>query len=273
MLRKFSALALAALGTLMAGGNVSAGPFCPTNSQVPFFDIIPGGTVAYRTKDQTIWSFGGVLLPRCVTVTEADGTVTKFKYPPVFCPMDLHNIDYARGVVTVGLPDDRGLLYVNGEEYPRRGRTHVVRTELLEAGRPTVFELRAAFRSGNELLVEERTITALAGATTVVTFDGSKAQRVKLPPLPEGFDELPPPRPLQAQENGRGFPNEAGIGDMAGMGGIDTLPNGGMPPGPKGGCNKGCGIFHSRCTARDPNNCDRHPPYRPGPPNPNWTGN
>jgi hypothetical protein len=268
MLRKLSALALAALGTVMVGGNVSAGPFCPTNSQVPFFDIIPGGTVAYRTRDQKVWSFGGVLVPRCVTVTEADGTVTKFKYPPVFCPMALQNIDYARGVVTVGVPDDRGLLYVNGEEYPRRGRTHVVRTELLEAGRPTVFVLRAAFRSGDELLVEERTITALAGATTVVTFDGSKAAHLKLPPLPEGFDELPPPRPLQAQGNTppSDFPLEPGVADM-------MLPNAGFPPGPKGPGNKRCGIFRSGCNARDPNNCDRHPPYRPGPPNPNWTGN
>jgi hypothetical protein len=178
--------------------------------------------------------------------------------------MALQNIDYARGVVTVGMPDDRGLLYVNGEEYPRRGRTHVVRTELLEAGQPTVFVLRAAFRSGDELLVEERTITVPAGATTVIAFDGSKARRVKLPPLPEGFDELPPPRALQAQENDprMQLPNDGGM-----------VQNwGGMPP-EQGGCKGGCGIFRSRCGARNPNDCDRHPPYRPGPPNPNWTGN
>src|SRR5579859_5484394 len=101
MLRKLSALALAAL----VGGTASAGPLCPTNSQVPFFAIIPGGTVAYRKNDQTIWSFGGVLLPRCVKVEEADGTVTTFTYPPVFCPRALQNIDYARGQVTVDVPD------------------------------------------------------------------------------------------------------------------------------------------------------------------------
>ena len=158
MLRKLSTLALAALGTLMVGANVSAGP------------------------------------------------------------MALQNTDYARGVVMVDVPDDRGLLYVNGEENPRRGRTHELRTELLETGQPTVFELCAAFRSGDELQVEERTITVLAGATTVVTFDGSKAVRVKLPPLPEGFDLLPPPRPLQAQGNGM----DAGMRRQRGHGGRRT---------------------------------------------------
>jgi hypothetical protein len=98
-----------------------------------------------------------------------------------------------RGIVEVQLPDERGLLYVNGNPTPLHGRVQVLRTEFLPRCGAQVFELRAAFRSGDELLIENRTLVIRAGERTSVTFDGHQAMRVKLPLAGE---ELPSPRTL-----------------------------------------------------------------------------
>jgi hypothetical protein len=106
-----------------------------------------------------------------------------------------------RGIVEVHLPDERGLLYVNGDPTPFRGNVQVLRTEVLPVSQPQVFLLRAAFRSGDDLLVEDRAISACAGEVIQVIFDGSKAQRVKLPARGPDGEQLPPPR--QLNEPGR----------------------------------------------------------------------
>jgi hypothetical protein len=100
---------------------------------------------------------------------------------------------HRRGIVEVQLPDERGLLYVNGNPTPLHGPVQVLRTEFLPRCGAQVFELRAAFRAGDELLIENRTLVIHAGERTSVTFDGGKAVRVKLPLAGE---ELPSPRPL-----------------------------------------------------------------------------
>jgi hypothetical protein len=101
------------------------------------------------------------------------------------------------GIVEVHVPDARGLLYVNGEPEPRYGPVQVLRTEPLYAHTPQTFLLRAAFRSGDNLLIEERTVSVSAGEVTSVTFDGSGAVRVK---LPAGAEELPKPRALPGEK-------------------------------------------------------------------------
>jgi hypothetical protein len=104
-----------------------------------------------------------------------------------------------RGILEVHLPDPNGLLYVNGNPEPLRGPVHVLRTEILKGGPAEVFVLRAAFRSGGELLIEDRTVAAGRGERIPVTFDGTNAIRVKLPHPGPGAEELPPPRQLPGE--------------------------------------------------------------------------
>lgn len=106
------------------------------------------------------------------------------------------DLSHRRGIVEVHLPDERGLLYVNGNPTPLRGPVQTLHTEVLKAGQSQLFELRAAFRSGDDLLIEDRTIAAHAGERAFLVFDGVTAMRVKLPAPTDGAEQLPPPRQL-----------------------------------------------------------------------------
>ncbi|MGE3808638.1 MAG: hypothetical protein AB7K24_28565 [Gemmataceae bacterium] len=178
----------------------SAGELYDGSPGAPWWEFdyrFPGGITYIHHKGQSVCSVGGLFTRRRVIVTERDGgspVRTRFVYPSAFhTPNAMLDLKYGRGVVEVGIPDENGLLYVNHEAEPRRGPVHVLVTPVLEAGQTQVFKLRAAFRSGNDLLIEEATVSARPGQPHQVVFTGSHAVRV---PLPDRTEQAPAPRTL-----------------------------------------------------------------------------
>jgi hypothetical protein len=126
------------------------------------------------------------------------------KRPWAYGPQGTFRETYRRrGFVEVHMPDDRGLLYVNGDPTPLRGRDQVLHTEILKADCVQRFELRAAFRSGDHLLIEDRTVTIHRGEVVSVTFDGNSAIQVNLPAPAPAREELPLPRHLPPSDSER----------------------------------------------------------------------
>lgn len=180
---------------IVAAGTAAAAPPYPPVTPLSEWDLeTPGGFKMVRKNGTTITSLGGMLAPRWVRITEPDGMVSRFKYPSEFrAPPWLTEPRCARGFAEIHIPDARGLLYVNDDPKPMRGAALDVQTPFLKAGERYTLQLRAAFRAGDELLIEDRTITVGGGETTVVRFDGVNAVRV---PLREKMELLPPPRML-----------------------------------------------------------------------------
>jgi hypothetical protein len=148
----------------------------------------PGGIVFGRVNGQRVLRVGGALFPMRVRVTEPgpDGPVTtRMVYPSSgqssLVPLALqHQVvmpSPAPGAcgVRVQIPDPIGLLYVDGRLSDSRGEARFVETP---AG---TVRLRAAFKSGEKLLIEEKEVVVRAGQVTDVAFDGSRATAVALP--------------------------------------------------------------------------------------------
>ncbi len=164
---------------------------------------VPGGIFFGRVNGQTIWRFGGGLLPMKVRVSEPgpDGKVTTWTTYPgsaqsSFLPLALQHqvvppavLDRAMppastsGVpcLQVEMPDPIGLLYIDGQLSETRGMVRQFQVPALGPGQSHVFRLRAAFKVGDNLLIEEKEVTVAAGQTTTVGFDGQRAKRVALP--------------------------------------------------------------------------------------------
>ena len=162
---------------------------------------LPGGILYIQQPGMSICSVGGVFLPRKVTVTETNGPVpitSTFVYPSAFhSPTSLLNLKFGRGMVKVQVPDERGLLYVNGDPTPLRGSVQYLTTPLLQVDQVHVYHLRAAFRSGEKLLIQDGTVQVHAGQAVPFTFDGTKAVAVRLPVKADVPETAPVPRQLQ----------------------------------------------------------------------------
>jgi uncharacterized protein (TIGR03000 family) len=103
----------------------------------------------------------------------------------------------ANAFIEVHLPDEGAVVYVNGAKTESRGTVRRLQTPTLEPGKVHIYVLRAAFRSGNNLVIQDRQVEVQAGRTTSVTFDGSKGRTVPLFTPPANADTpelLPPPR-------------------------------------------------------------------------------
>jgi hypothetical protein len=149
----------------------------------------PGGLVFGRVNGQRVLRVGGALFPMHVRVTEPgpDGPVTtRMVYPSSgqssLVPLALqHQVKVPSPPpagscgVRVRMPDPIGLLYVDGRLTDSRGESRFVETP---AG---AVRLRAAFKSGENLLIEEKEVVVRAGQVTEVVFDGARATSVALP--------------------------------------------------------------------------------------------
>jgi uncharacterized protein (TIGR03000 family) len=109
------------------------------------------------------------------------------------------NGDSQRARLEVQVPDARGLLYVDGQRIEPRGAHYSLRTPPLEAGEAYYYHLRAAFRSGERLVIQDRKIEVHAGQAVSITFDGKNALSV---PLPGEIEQAPPPRVLPPTDAG-----------------------------------------------------------------------
>jgi uncharacterized protein (TIGR03000 family) len=162
---------------------------------------VNGGLVIIRQGDQTLWSFGGGLLPRRVTVTQAtpEGpVVTRFSLPSTFygwTPLPM--TEWAPGLVQVAVPDSNGIVYIEGQLIRSEGTARQFQSPPLPPGKPYALHVRAAFKVGDHLLIEDQQVLLRAGQVTAVTFTGSRAVSV---PLPRADGELPPPRKVKDEK-------------------------------------------------------------------------
>jgi len=152
----------------------------------------PGGLVFIKQGNQRIWRLGGGLLPMRVKVTEPgpEGPVTtRLIYPSAaqspLLPLALQHQALplpAPGMacVRVQMPDPKGLLYVDGKLTDTDGAARQVQSPPLGDGQAHVFRLRAAFKVGDNLLIEDRQVTVQSGQLTDVTFTGERAMSVPL---------------------------------------------------------------------------------------------
>lgn len=156
-----------------------------------------GGLMIFRQGDQTTISFGGILIKRHMKVSTATPTgpvVQRFNLPSALHSVHaspLPMIHAAPATVAIEIPDEIGLVYIDGELIRSEGRRRAFQSPPLPPGKNVPLTVRGAFKSGDRLLIEERTILLRAGQTSAVIFDGSTALSVPLPGQPE---LLPPPK-------------------------------------------------------------------------------
>jgi uncharacterized protein (TIGR03000 family) len=193
---------LAVVGPLLAASLLYA--------QIPQFPesdpSVSGGLIFIRQGGRYITSVGGVLIPRHVSVLEATPkgpVVTRFTMPSVLqSPHNPPNPAFppplagppAPAAVQVQIPDANGILYIDGKLVRTDGGvTRQLLSPPLEPGRVYPLHLRAAFKVGDQLLIEDRQVMLRAGETVAVVFDGSRATAVPL--RLETEETGPAPRP------------------------------------------------------------------------------
>jgi uncharacterized protein (TIGR03000 family) len=174
---------------------------------------VPGGLVFGRWNGQWFWRWGGAAFPMRANVIERgpEGKVTttttypsSFQssflplalqhqqvppavldrvMPPAPAPLAPEPLAPAPNVagVRVEMPDPIGLLYIDGQLSDTRGTVRQFQSTPLGPGQSHVFRLRAAFKAGDNLLIEEKEVVVGAGQVTAVTFDGKRARAVPLP--------------------------------------------------------------------------------------------
>ena len=146
-----------------------------------------GGLMIIRQGGQTTLSLGGVLFRRRVLVstdTPAGPVLTRFRLPSMLhSPTAPPLPESAPAVLEVTIPDDYGLLYIDGELVRTRGPVRHLESPLLPPGLAYPVRVRAAFKRGDHLLIEDKVILLQAGQGAAVTFDGSAAVAVPLPPV------------------------------------------------------------------------------------------
>jgi uncharacterized protein (TIGR03000 family) len=144
-----------------------------------------GGVITFRHGDQTVVSLGGVLFPRKVKVitdTPEGRIVTPFLLPSAFGgPAAPPLPEGIPALLRVEIPDTYGILYIDGELVRSRDTVRQLQSPPLAPGKSYPLHIRAAFKVGDNLLIEDRQVFLRAGEATAVTFDGSRALTVPLP--------------------------------------------------------------------------------------------
>jgi uncharacterized protein (TIGR03000 family) len=84
-------------------------------------------------------------------------------------------------LVQVEIPDPDGILYAEGELLRSGGTVRQLQSPPLPRGREFPLRLRAAFRMGANLLIEEKLVQLRAGEQVVAAFDGRAALSVPFP--------------------------------------------------------------------------------------------
>lgn len=144
----------------------------------------PGGLIIMRRGGQTTWSLGGVLFPRAVKVvnkTPEVKEITRFKMPSVFRdPYAPLLSDMIPAAVHVQVPDPHALLFIDGEKVRTTGTSRQLESPALAQGKDHPVHIRAAYKIGNNFLIEDHVIHLRGGESTAVTFDGRGALVVQL---------------------------------------------------------------------------------------------
>jgi hypothetical protein len=157
---------------------------------------VQGGLIFVRHGNQTIWSLGGGIFPRKIKMTTAtpEGpVVTRFSLPPN-SPIPLGPVAGAStpASLQIAIPDPDGLLYIEGNLVRGKDTLRHLQSPPLPPGQACLLHLTAAFRVGDNLLIEDQQVQVQGGANTTVTFTGSKAISVPLPA--NAVEAAPAPR-------------------------------------------------------------------------------
>jgi len=142
-----------------------------------------GGLIIIRQGNQTITSLGGGIFPRRIkvaTATPEGPVVTKFSLPSAWVSPTAPLAVFAPASLKVEMPDPYGLLYIEGELIRSKGITRQLQTPPIQLDMHLPLRLRAAFKVGDNLLIEDKQILLHAGESTTVIFDGRKALSVPL---------------------------------------------------------------------------------------------
>jgi uncharacterized protein (TIGR03000 family) len=157
---------------------------------------MPGGLIIVRQNGQTMWSLGGVLMPRYVKYVRPtpDGNkdIVRFKLPSVFHAPETPPLpNSAPAALQVQVPDPHALLYVEGELVRTSGMSRQLESPVLLPGKAYPVRIRVTYVSGDRFMIEDRVISLRAGESTSVAFDGT------------GGLSVPLPRENVAEKNGR----------------------------------------------------------------------
>jgi hypothetical protein len=171
----------------------------PISAQQPFNpDGTPlsamGGLIIIRQGNQTTTSLGGGVFPRrvkVVTATPEGPVVTRFSLPSSFHGPSSPLAQPA--FLRVEMPDPDGLIYIEGELMRSSGISRLLQSPPIPLDMHCPLRLRAAFRVGDNLLIEDKQVQLHAGESTSAIFDGSRAFSVPL--RLDGVEIIPfPPR-------------------------------------------------------------------------------
>ncbi len=145
-----------------------------------------GGLIIGRQGNQTIVSFGGVLLPRKVRVTTNTPhgpVITRFTLPSSLCSPTMPPwLETAPGYLQVDIPDRYGQVYIEDVLVEGSGPRRYFQSPPLPPGQDHLLRLRGVFQLGKHLLIEDRQVLLRAGQWTAVTFTGRGATAVPFPP-------------------------------------------------------------------------------------------
>jgi uncharacterized protein (TIGR03000 family) len=143
-----------------------------------------GGLIIIRSGNQTSVALGGVAFPRRVkltTITREGPVVERFKLPSGFSgggPFPLSS--YAPAAFSVEMPAD-GVLYIEGELVKTHGNVTQLESPPLAPEKTHTLHLRAAYRVGDNLIIEDKEVSVRAGDNAAVTFTGARAVTVPIP--------------------------------------------------------------------------------------------
>jgi uncharacterized protein (TIGR03000 family) len=164
---------------------------------VPYSNL--GGIIVYRLGNQNITSIGGGPIPRHVWTT----TTVPPPPPPPAIPFKMPGAaadgvpprpNCSPALVKIGIPDPNGIVYIDGELYRSDGTTRRFQSPPLPLGQSYPLRVRAAFKVGDQLLIEDKQVLIQPAVENTITFDGSRAMAVPLTPQPS---DLPFPRPVK----------------------------------------------------------------------------
>jgi hypothetical protein len=144
-----------------------------------------GGLIIIRQGNQTIMSLGGGIFPRrvkVVTATPEGPVVTRFSLPSSWVSPTSPLAVLAPANLRVEIPDPDGVLYIEieGELIRSKGISRQLQSPSIPVGTHFPLQVRAAFKVGDNLLIEDKQILLHAGESTTVIFDGRTALSVPL---------------------------------------------------------------------------------------------
>src|SRR5262249_22310263 len=174
-------MALLAFGFFLTPAIFADEPLSPDGTPLRY----QGGLMIVRQGNQTFASAGGVIFPRFVRVktrTPEGPVITRFVMPSLNRdPNAPFFTDAVPGWLTVEVPDNYTLLFVDGQLTESRGTVRQLESPPLPPDQAFTLNLRTAIRSGDKVLIEDKQVVMRSRERAVVKFDGSQTFAIPNP--------------------------------------------------------------------------------------------